>query len=149
MKVIFLQDVAHVAKKGEIKDVNDGYARNYLIPLNIAVQSSSAVELKVRKEQDHATAKRMVKEDVLREKVKQINGKSLTFQLKASKTGTTFSGLTKEQVLSRLVKEYSIDPTVITVDLEKSLKHVGEYPVPIEINSQKASIKVVITNPHE
>jgi large subunit ribosomal protein L9 len=83
MKVLFLENVVHVAKKGEIKEVKPGYAQNMLFPKKLAVELSDKVEremkAKVKKEDFH---RRELIED-RHNIVEELNGKKLTFKLKA------------------------------------------------------------------
>lgn len=149
MKVIFLHDIKNVAKTGDVRTVNDGYARNYLIPKKIAIQSSLSTEQLMQRNKEQAAARFKSEQAILKKKTGVIDEKSILFEVKANETGTTFGGLTKEQILSRLAREFSIDPGIIEVDLEKPLKHIGEYRIPVKISSEQRLITIVISRKHE
>jgi large subunit ribosomal protein L9 len=132
MKVIFLKDWSK-ARKGEIREVADGYARNYLIPYGIALPASpqavKAVEI-----QKEGKAQRLAREEEELRKIAQLlMGKELRFKAKAGAGGRLHGAITSSDIaeeLSRLVG-YQIDKK--SVDLSGPIHRVGDYEVLINL----------------
>ena len=94
MKVYFLQDVPGVARAGEIKDVAEGYARNYLIPRRLAVVATEAVIEQVKARQA-AEARRAAREaEELRELAARLEGLTVTVKVRAGKEGRLYGSVT-------------------------------------------------------
>jgi large subunit ribosomal protein L9 len=144
MKVILRQDVDKLGLEGDIVSVATGYARNYLIPKNIALEASpqnlKALEFQ-RKKIEISNLK--AKEDA--ESFKQeIAGTVVTFSLKAGEEGKLYGSVTSMDIASQLEeKGIVIDRRKIV--LEKPLKTLGEFQVEIKIYPEvTGSIKVVV-----
>lgn len=148
MKVIFLQNIKGVAKIGDVKNVADGYARNYLLVNRMAkvanegtVQEIEALKRKAEAEEKIAAEKAKV----IVEKAKNV---TLEFSKKSSKTGTLFASLTKEEVANDLSKalEAKITPDMINFkEHGEHIKHEGEHMIEVELTSDiKVEIKVIV-----
>ena len=131
MKVILLKDVAKVGKKGEIKEVSDGYARNFLIARGFAVQESNASK-KILDEQNKKAAEQDAENRVKAQELKeQLSKIVLEFKVKASngKVSGSVSGKQIEEALKKMN---------ITIDKRKikdsePLNELGTYDVKIEL----------------
>ncbi len=131
MKVILLKDVAKVGKKGEIKEVSDGYARNFLIARGLAVQESNASK-KILDEQNKKAAEQDAENRVKAQELKeQLSKIVLEFKVKASngKVSGSVSGKQIEEALKKMN---------ITIDKRKikdsePLNELGTYDVKIEL----------------
>lgn len=117
MKVILQQDVKGVGKKGEIKEVAEGYARNFLLPRKLAVEATQAnlsvhqakVRSKKRKEEEELEAAKRLKEKIEKEKI--------TIPAKAGEAGRLFGAVTNKQVAEALnKKKYKVDKRKIIMD---------------------------------
>lgn len=144
MKVIFSGDIQQVGKKYEMKEVRDGYARNFLFPRKLAkLATEQALKmLATQKEHDekkHALGLKMYKN--LIEKLKTI---TLHFKMKVGETGRAFGSVTMLKIKNEL-KEQGIEIEKEWVDLPESLKKTGEYMVKIKFpNELFGEVKVVI-----
>lgn len=135
MKVIFIKDLRGQGKKGEIKEVSDGYATNYLIARGYAVKhtkiSSDILnkEIEKNKEQEQKEISEAIK---IKEK---LSKEKLTFTLNAGKDGKTFGSISTKQI-ENLLKEkgYNIDRKKIKLDLP--LSNLGEYTINIELHKK-------------
>jgi large subunit ribosomal protein L9 len=140
VKVILLKDVKKLGKKGEIKNVSDGYAKNYLIPNKIA---EVATEAKIKEKKNIQKLKELKKEqeiEKLKNIVDQINNRSFTVKVKAGESGKLFGSLTADKIAS-LIK----DKTGITIDKRKistkPIRETGKYDIEI---SFKEGLKATI-----
>jgi|YNPMSStandDraft_1061717.scaffolds.fasta_scaffold01858_13 large subunit ribosomal protein L9 len=144
MEVILLKDVPGLGRSGEIKEVPEGYARNYLIPKGLAVKSTkgrikdielrkSAIETKVLREKDSAMR--------LAERLK---GTSLTFKVRVGEENKLFGSITSGDIAEELNKKgFNIDKHQIV--LKEPIKCLGTYEVTVKLGfGVSAPISVVV-----
>jgi len=131
VQVIFLQDVKGMAKAGELKEVKDGYARNFLLPKNLAVEATPQ-RIKEWEAKKHSQEQKKAKEEArLREMARQLEGRVLTLKVKTGDQGRLFGAVTNQDIADLLAQQgYPIDRKKISVD---SIRHVGDYPVVIHL----------------
>lgn len=144
MKIILLENVEKVGRKGDILEVATGYARNYLIPRKLAMEVTPG-NLKSVEMQQKALKKRLEKERLtFQELIKQLNQVSLTFVRKSSEKDIIFGSVSAADIqeeLSRL--GFDIDRKKIILD--EPIKRLGTFSVPIKVyHEDKAEIKVVV-----
>ena len=142
MKVILKQDVKGSGKKGDILDVNDGYAKNFLLKKGLAeLASSSAInELEMKnKAQSYHKAEEVKEITALANKV---NGTVLELPIKLGENGKTFGSITSKEIASKLQEmDFDIDKKKIL--LKDPIKHVGQYDVQIRF-MEKVHAKIVV-----
>jgi len=132
MKVILLEDVKGKGKKGELCNVSDGYARNFLFPKNLAIEADSAAmsELKSR---DEAKAHHKQEEiDAAKKTASELEGKTVTITAKAGNGGKLFGSVTSKEIAAQIEKELNIkvDKKKMTV---ADIKNFGEYKAEIKL----------------
>ena len=144
MRVIFLKDVPRVGKKHDIKEVNDGYAMNFLLPRGLAQTATpkAVAELELRKKE--ILIEREVKESLLNKNLEEIKGKAITIKGKANEQGSLFSAIHKKEIIDTLKKEHHADIGEEFIILEKPIKEVGEHEIPISIKGKKSSFKLLV-----
>jgi large subunit ribosomal protein L9 len=133
MKVIFLNDVRNVAKKYDVKDVSDGYARNFLFPTKLAEVASPEAIKKI--ESMRAAHEKDDKEALayLEALARKINETKIQFELKADKSGVVFGSVNKESILKALREHKMIGTERIDIDMKYPIKELGEFSVPIDL----------------
>ena len=125
MKIIFLKDVKNVGRHGEIKEVSDGYAKNFLLPQGIAKLATAEVINNINQARV-ATENEVAKE---KEKIKRLESEEkLEFKLKTGKKGEVYGSVTREEIIKALRQKNYSD---IEVLLQKPLKQIGEHAVDI------------------
>lgn len=145
MKVILLEEVRGLGKKFEIKEVKDGYARNFLFPNKLA-RPATAVPLK----ELESLKRKFEKEELelikhFQEVARKIQERSLLFEVRADEKGKVFGSVNKEMILSGLRDAGLITKERIELDLSRPLKELGEHVVSIELRKGiKASLKVIL-----
>ena len=144
MKVIFLKDVPRVGKKHDIKEVNDGYALNFLFPKKIAENATAKAIINLEKRKKEIIVEREVQEDLLIKNLEEIKGKIITIKGKANEKGNLFSAIHKKEIKEELEKEYKIEIGEEFIILEKPVKETGEFEIPIKIKNNKSSFKLVV-----
>ncbi|MCX6762331.1 MAG: 50S ribosomal protein L9 [Candidatus Moranbacteria bacterium] len=143
MKVILLKNVDKLGKEGEVKEVADGYARNFLIPQDLA---KSATEQALREAELNTAKKSKIDQTGLEEAQKlaeQLDGRELFIKVK-EKEGKLFGSVNEKTIAKTLAdEELKIDPE--NVKLEEPIKEVGDYEVRLELpHGLEANIKVIL-----
>ena len=146
MKVILLEDVKNVGKKGQKINSKDGYARNFLIPKNLAIE---ATEVNLRN-LDNAKKKKEEKEQEIFEQAKvleeELMQKTIVIKTKTGENGKLFGSITTKEISDLLEKEHGISIDKKKYDLEETIKSVGEYYVKIKLHPMvNAKLKVIVT----
>ena len=143
MKVILKQDVKGTGKKGEILDVSDGYAKNFLLKKGLAEQASS-VAVNSLKLQQEAEARRKAEEiREIRELAKKMDKSKVTVSIKCGENGKVFGSVTSKEIASKLA-ELGFDVDKKKILLKEALKPVGDYAVEIRL-MEGVSAKIFVT----
>lgn len=130
MKIVFIQDVSGVGRKNEVKDVSDGYARNFLFPRNLAKPATGQVlkTLAIQKtREEREKSEEYQKYKVLAGKLKSL---TLTFELKLGKENRAFGSVTVVKIRDAL-KKHGIEAEKDWILLEQPIKNIGEQVVKI------------------
>lgn len=126
MKVIFIEDVKGKAKKGELKEVSDGYARNYLIPKNLA-KEASADNINTLNLQEKAKNARIAEEKAEALAVaKKMSSLTITIRAKAGKEGKLFGAITSQEISDEL-KTCGIMIEKNKIVYKEPIKNFGNY----------------------
>lgn len=145
MKVLFTKDVKDVAKVGEVKDVADGYARNFLIPQKLAVPATGS-ELKRRKEEEAALARKATKaESKIRSISQALADISVTVKARVGEQNRLYGSVTAADVAEALEKQTGHVVDKRRIELEEPIKRAGVYEVPVRLAHNLApKLKVVV-----
>lgn len=133
MKVILTQDVKGVGKKDQILEVNDGYARNFLIPKKLGVQASTANLALLKSKQDSRDFKKQEEKkeaERIKEKLEKIR---LDIKVKSGENGKIFGGVTSKEISDVLKDKYSINIDKKKIELKETIKIVGITIVDIKL----------------
>ncbi len=145
MKVILLHDVENVGKKHEIKEVKDGYARNFLLPQSL-VKLTTKENLKWLKEQKE-TASLVVEEDLKKaqELASHIDGLEVTMAMKTGETGQLFEAVNAQKISEKL-KTMGFEVKKSQIKLSSPIKEVGEFPIKVNLDHNlEIEIRVIIS----
>lgn len=146
MKVIFLKDVPRVGRKNEVKEVNDGYALNFLLPNKLAIKGSPEAIKQLELKQKGIIVEKQVQKDLLIKNLKELEGKIIIFKEKANEKGHLFKSIHSKEIVSELKKQHHIDIDESIIKLDKPIKEIGKVEVPIEINEIKSFLSLEIQN---
>lgn len=146
MEVILKKDFISLGYEGDICKVKDGYARNYLIPRNIAVIKNAAnlrTLAQMQKSLDKKRAKRKMEAEILKGKIVDI---SVVIPMKVAENGKLYGSVSQQTIVDAL-KEKEIDINKRDVHMEKHIKELGEFDVEIKLyHSVNAVIKIKVIN---
>jgi len=143
MKVLLLEDVPKLGKKGEIKEVSDGYARNYLIPRKLAVEATDGfikhIEESKRIEEKKKESIKNKSEGIL-EKLKDV---TIVLKVKAGEKGKLFGAVTCQDIANKIKEVVGIDFDKNWFEDKVNLKEIGTYSIKIKLpQGVKGEIKV-------
>lgn len=145
MKVILLEDVKNVGKKGEIKEVKPGFARNALLPKNLAIEASKENMKNWEEEQERLR----LEDEKNTEEAKQIKAdlekEVIKIKFKGSENGKLFGSVTNIDIQEKIkeLKGYDLDKRKI--ELKKAIKEAGVYDVKIKLyGNVDASVKIEV-----
>jgi large subunit ribosomal protein L9 len=146
MKVVFLQDVANVARAGEMKEVADGYARNFLIPRKLAAQADpkmmNAIEAQVRARRRQAAQN----EAEMMELAGQLDGKEIIITARVGANERLYGSITTGDIIAELEKSFGIIVDKRKIDLENPIRELGSHEIPIRLTKDIVpSITVTVT----
>ncbi len=129
MKVILLQDVKGKGKKGQMVEVSDGYARNYMLPRKLAVEAT-ADNLNTKRMNDQATAARQAKERAEAMEIsKKMKDLTVTVTAKGGGAGRLFGSVTTQEIADALAAQTGINLDKRKLVLDDTIKNVGTYTV--------------------
>ncbi len=129
MKVVFLQDVPRVAKAGEIKEVADGYARNFLIPKKLALLARPQAMLQLE-----TRGRTEAREDTeLTALAQQIEGKGVNIKAKTGAKDRLYGSITSADIAAELSKSTGLVIDKRKIELEEPIRHLGSYEVTIRL----------------
>ena len=144
MKVIFLQDVPKVGKKHDVKEINDGYVMNFLFPRKLAVPATPNAIAELDKRKKNIEIEREVQTDLLQKNLEEIKGKVIIIKGKANEKGSLFKAIHKKEIVEELRKQHHAEISEEFIVLEKPIKEIGDFEIPIEIKHKKSSFKLVV-----
>lgn len=144
MKVVLLQDVKGLGKKGELVNTSDGYARNFLFPRKLAMEANSQAmsELKNRE----AAEKHRIDMEIAAAKAsaEKLEGKTVRLTAKAGANGKLFGSVTPKDVAAAIAQQFSIELDKRKVVVE-DIKAFGTYPVEVKLyNGISAAMFVMV-----
>lgn len=146
MEVILLQDVKALGKKGQIVKVNDGYARNFILPKKLGVEANSKNmnDLKLQKaNEEKIAAEQLAAAKALAEELK---GKEIVLTLKTGEGGKTFGSVSSKEIAEAAKSQLSLDIDKKKIQLKDSIKSLGVHNVAIKLHAKvTAELKVKVT----
>jgi large subunit ribosomal protein L9 len=143
MRVILLQDVEGLGKAGDLKDVANGYARNFLLPRRLAAGATPA--LLANHQQRVAAEQRKLEKhaEQTRQQAERLNQLSLTFKARVGRQGRLYGSITSQDIAAGLRESEGISIDRRVIDLPNPIRALGTYMVPVKI-AQKLEPKITV-----
>lgn len=144
MKVILRDDVEKLGKLGEVVDVRDGYARNYLLPRQIALKLTADAEKQIDSERKRRVVREQKKFEDMKQAAEMLNGRSVTIAAKAQEE-KLYGSIGAEEIAKALTDEHKVHVPVSAVIIEAPFKTLGTPDVTIRFApGAEAVVKVWI-----
>ena len=145
MKVILLEDVKALGKKGQIVNVNDGYARNFILPkkLGLEANNKNLNDLKLKKANDEKIAQEQLEE--AQELGKKIEAGKVELAIKVGEGGRTFGSVSTKEIAAAVKEQMGYDIDKKKIQLNEAIKALGTHNVPVKLHTKvTAELKVVV-----
>ena len=137
MKVVLLQDVKSIGKKGELKEVSDGYARNFLLPRKLAKEANAQAMNELKNAEAAKEYKIKTETDQARKNAEALNGKTVKIFAKAGQGGKLFGSVTARELGVKVDKRKIV--------LENEIKAYGSYNFDVKLyNGITATVTVAV-----
>ncbi len=145
MKIILLQDVKSLGKKGDIVEASDGYARNYLMPKKLGCEANPQ-NMNTLRQEKAAEVKRAKEElEAAKELAKVYATKSVKLSIKVGKEGRTFGSVSGKEIATEAKKQCGLDIDKKKMDLPEPIRTPGIFNIPVKLHPEvTATIKVEI-----
>ena len=142
MKVILLEDVKALGKKGQVVEVSDGYAKNFILKKKLGLEATGANmnDLKLQKARDEKQL------DAAKEQAALLEEKSVTLSIKAGEGGKAFGSVSSKEIAAAYKEQCNMEIDKKKIQLPESIKTFGMHEVPVKLHPQvtgKLHVKVV------
>lgn len=149
MKVVLLKDVEKIGKKYDIKEVKNGYARNFLIPKGLAKPATKEAVIWVETQKEIEFKKSEDALEKAQESASALEGQEIAIEVKMGKEGQLFESVTAQKISEKL-KEMGYDIKKSQVMLDHPIKEVGEFPVRIKFeHNLEVEITIIVAEEKE
>lgn len=136
MKVILLKDVKGTGKKGEMKEVSDGYARNFLFPKKLAVVADSTAVKELKEKNKSQEIKAQKEYEAAVEQGKKMEEMNVVIYSKAGEGGRLFGSITSKDIAEQLKKQHNIEVDKRKISLDEPIRVLGSRKVDIKIHQK-------------
>jgi large subunit ribosomal protein L9 len=145
MEVILMEDVKSLGKKGDIVKVNDGYARNFLLPKKLGLEATkqNLYELKLQKDAEERRQQEILAE--AKELAKKLEQATVKVKIKAGEGGKTFGSISTKEIAQALNEQAGLELDKKKIQLSEPIKNVGSYTVGVKLHPKvSVELKVVV-----
>ena len=145
MKVILLENVKSLGKKGEIVNVNDGYARNFILPKKLGVEATgkNLNDLKLQKNNEKKVAQANL--DAAKELAAELSAGKVELAIKVGEGGRTFGSVSSKEIAVAVKDQMQLDIDKKKIQLKESIKSLGTHIVTVKLHPEvSAELKVVV-----
>jgi large subunit ribosomal protein L9 len=143
MQVILLQDVKALGKKGEVVSVNDGYAKNYILPKKLGLEATgkNMNDLKLQKANSIKVAEEQY--EAAKEFAKVIESKTVVVKMKAGEGGKVFGSVSTKEIAKEALEQQELDIDKKKMQLAEPIKSFGTHEIPVKLH-QKVTAKLKV-----
>jgi large subunit ribosomal protein L9 len=146
MKVILLEDVKSLGKKGDIVNVSDGYARNAILPKKLGVEATTKNLNDLKLQNQHADKVAAENLEKAKELAKVVEQQKVVVKLKTGEGGRTFGSISTKEISQAAKEQTGLDLDKKKMQLSESIKALGSYEVPVKLHPQvTAKLTVQVT----
>lgn len=145
MKVILLEDVKSLGKKGDIVEVNEGYARNFILPKKVGVEATNANlnNLKLQQANEKKVAKEQL--EAAQEFAGQLEKLEIVVEMKAGEGGRTFGSISSKEIAAAAKEQHGVELDKKKLQLPEAIKSFGVYEVAVKLHPKvTATLRVKV-----
>lgn len=146
MKVILLQDVKSLGKKGEIVNVSDGYAKNMILPKKLGVEANAKNMNDLKLQNQHADKVAQEQLDSAKQTAEDIKDKIVEVKIKAGEGGRTFGSVSSKEIATAIKQQWGMDIDKKKMVLPEPIRSLGTHEVPVKLHPKvTGTIRVKVT----
>ena len=136
MKVILLEDVKTLGKKGEIVTVNDGYARNFILPKKLGLEATgkNLNDLKLQRAHEEKRAKELL--EAAQESARSLEGKAVVIKMRAGEGGKLFGSVSSKEIAAAYKEQHGLEIDKKKIQLSDPIRAFGSFEVPVKLHPQ-------------
>ena len=145
MKVILTEDVKSLGKKGEIVNVSDGYARNFILPKKMGVEATgkNLNDLKLQKNNEKKVAQEQL--DSAKTLAEKIGQGKVELAIKVGEGGKVFGSVSSKEIAAAVKEQMGLDVDKKKIQLKETIKSLGTHNVPVKLHPEvTAELKVIV-----
>ncbi len=147
MKVMLTKDVENIGRAGEIKDVADGYGRNFLLPRKLAVVAHKGVEAEAKRIREAAGKREAKDRDEAQALADEIGDRTVVVRLRTGEEGKAFGAITNQDIAQALKQQHQVEVDHRKIELREPIKQLGEHQVQLRLHRDvTAHINLIVTS---
>jgi len=145
MRVVLRSDVDNLGKKGDLIEVADGYARNYLVPKGLAIKATAGIEKQAEAMRRNREARDRREREAAEALAARVSGRTVTVAARAGEGGRLFGSVTSSDIAEAVAGQLGAEVDRRRIGLEEPLKELGETEVPVRLHADVvATLRVVV-----
>lgn len=146
MRVLLTKDVENIGHAGDVKEVADGYGRNFLLPRKLAVAAGRGAEAEAKRLREAAARKESRERNEAQAVADEIDNKTVVVRLKVGAEDKAFGSITNQDIAQALKAQHRVDIDRHKIDLKEPIKALGEHQVPLKLHRDvSAHVNVIVT----
>jgi large subunit ribosomal protein L9 len=143
---LLTKDVENIGHAGDVKEVADGYGRNYLLPRKLAIAAGRGAEAEAKRLRDAAAKKESKERNEAQAVADEIDNKTVVVRLKVGAEDKAFGSITNQDIAQALKAQHRVDIDRHKIDLKEPIKALGEHQVPLKLHRDvSAHVNVIVT----
>lgn len=144
MKIVLIKDVPKIGRKYDVKEVSDGYARNFIIKNKLGELATPKLVVWAERARAKILEEKKLREELLMKNLEGLKGVVITLQGKANEQGHLFAGFHKDQIVAAIKEATRLDIDPEHLILAKPIKELGEHEIKILVQDKKATFKIMV-----
>src|SRR5947207_15671055 len=146
VRVLLTKDVENVGRAGDVKEVADGYGRNFLLRRKLAIAAGKGAETEAKRLRDAAVKRETKDRDEAQTVADEINNKTVVVRLKIGAEDKAFGSITNQDIAAALKAQHRVEIDRHKIDLKDPIKTLGEHKVPLKLQRDvDAHVNVIVT----
>jgi large subunit ribosomal protein L9 len=146
VRVLLTKDVENIGRAGDVKEVADGYGRNYLLPRKLAIAAGRGAEAEARRLREAAVKKETRERSEAQAVADEIDNKTVVVRLRVGAEDRAFGSITNQDVAQALKAQHRVEIDRHKIDLKEPIKALGEHQVPLKLHREvTAHVNVIVT----
>ena len=144
MRVLLTKDVENVGRAGDVKEVADGYGRNFLLPRKLAIVAGRGAEAEAKRLRDAVVRRETKERDEAQAVADEIDNKTVVVRLKVGAEDKAFGSITNQDIAAALKAQHRVEIDRHKIDLKEPIKTLGEHQVALKLHHDVAAHLIVI-----